>query len=105
MSSGCEILWTFIPWHWNLPEIFMSVFIISFEAMCLVFLILDIAELVWGFLISMKIQESPPVKNYDIYWEKNCLFYSSLIVSECKTMRDFVLICSCEVKQTRYTSC
>lgn len=48
----------------------MSISIISFETMCLVVLLLDIAELVWGFLISMKIQESPPVKNYDIYKEK-----------------------------------
>lgn len=52
--------------------------------MCLVFLLLDIADLVWIFLISMKIQESPPVKNDDIYWEKIVFFCSSLIVSQYK---------------------
>lgn len=57
----------------------MSVFIISFEAMCLVVLLLDIAELVWFFLINMKIQESPPVKNYDIYWEQIVFFIAVLL--------------------------
>lgn len=31
------------------------------------------------FLINMKIQESPPVKNYDIYWEQIVFFIAVLL--------------------------
>lgn len=41
------------------------------------------------FLISMKIQESPPVKNDDIYWDKIVFFIVVLLFLNAKNKKRF----------------
>lgn len=58
-----------LKFAWNIHEHFHN----FVWAVCLVFLLLDTTELVLFFvffLISVKLQESPPVKNAGIYWDK-----------------------------------